>query len=129
MSRILSQTQTILKNLVTAGRKTAGFLSPLRAVPPKIAVMNVKGEITHVYVLHYIDNLLVVPAVIGHVADQREFEPGALNPLNGGAARKKKHEVRNNQGGLQHRQRTYFRRADFCVSHVMPPVHLPNSGI
>ena len=88
MPGTLSQTQTILESLVTAGRKPAVLLCPRRAVPCKIAVMNDKGDISRINFLHYIGELLFVPCVIRHVADQREFKSAALSRLNGGAARK-----------------------------------------
>src|SRR2546422_8563168 len=110
MPGTLGKAQTILESPVTARRKPsdeyergalkgefrARFLGPERAVSPKIAVMNDKGQISRVHFPHYVGKLLFRPLVIRHVSDQREFKSGALNspfPLNGGAAGKEKHEV------------------------------------
>jgi hypothetical protein len=88
----LSQTQAMLERLVTARREPPNLLSPRRAVIPKIAVVNDKGQLSGVYLPHDVGKLLFLPGVIRHVADQREFKSSAWrfpSALTRGAAGKK----------------------------------------
>jgi hypothetical protein len=97
----LSQTKAMLESFVTAWRETPELLGPRRAIIPKIAVVNDKGQVSGVYLPHEVGKLLFLSAVIRHVADQREFKPGAWrfpSPLTDGAAGKEQDQVANCQG-------------------------------
>src|SRR5262245_20320729 len=90
----------MLEGLVAARRMTAGLLRPLAAVPPEIAVVNDEGEIRRVDVLHHVGKLAFVPAVVRHVADERELESAVprISAWHGGARREWQHQSRTDQG-------------------------------
>jgi hypothetical protein len=93
MARALRQPQTIIESLVAARGKPADeyewgalafkfgarLVDPCCAVSPKIAVVHHKGQLSRVYLPHYVAEFFFRPGVVGHVSDQREFESGALS--------------------------------------------------